>query len=48
MADVLQKVNNSNEYINGAAVVRSDKLGNIAKSGQTINDNTRMGSISRL
>ena len=46
MADVLQKVNNSNEYINGAAVVRSDKLGNVDKLAQTINDNTGIGSIS--
>lgn len=48
MADVLQKVNNSNEYINGAAVVRSDKLGNVDKLVQTINDNTGVGSISGI
>ena len=48
MADVLQKVNNSNEYINGAAVVRSDKLGNVDKLAQTINDNAGIGSISGI
>ena len=48
MADVLQKVNNSNEYINGAAVVRSDKLGNVDKLAQTINDNTGIASISGI
>ena len=48
MADVLQKVNNSNEYINGAAVVRSDKLGNVDKLAQTINDNNGIASISGI
>ena len=43
---ILQKVNNSNDYINGAAIVGADKVGNIEKLAQTINDNTGVGGIS--
>ena len=46
MADVLKKVNESNDYINGAAIVGADKVGNIEKLAQTINDNTGIGAIS--
>ena len=50
MADVLQKVNNSNDYINGAAIVTVTPLPNTAKArlSQTINDNTGIGSISGI
>ena len=48
MADVLQKVNNSNDYVNGAAIVTVTPLPNTAKTrlAQTINDNTGVGAIS--
>jgi len=45
---VLQKVISGNDYINGAAVVRSDKLGNVDKLAQTINDNTGITGINTI
>ena len=50
MADVLQKVNNSNDYVNGAAIVTVTPLPNTAKTrlAQTINDNTGISSISGI
>ena len=48
MADVLQKVNNSNDYVNGAAIVTVTPVPNTSKTrlAQTINDNTGVGAIS--
>jgi len=46
MADVLKKVIDANAYVNGAAIVGSDKVGNIEKLAQTINDNTGIAAIS--
>ena len=46
MADVLEKVITGNDYINGAAIVGADKVGNIEQLAQTINDNTGIGAIS--
>ena len=43
---ILQKVITGNDYINGAAIVGADKVGNIEKLAQTINDNTGIGGIS--
>ena len=45
---VLRKVISGNDYINGAAVVRSDKIGNIDKLAQTINDNTGIANINTI
>ena len=45
---VLRKVISGNDYINGAAVVRSDKLGNVDKLAQTINDNTGITGINTI
>ena len=45
---VLRKVISGNDYINGAAVVRSDKIGNIDKLAQTINDNTGFANINTI
>lgn len=45
---VLQKVISGNDYINGAAIVRSDKLGNVDKLAQTINDNTGITGIDTI
>ena len=42
----LQKVNNRHDYINGAAILGADKVGNIEKLAQTINDNTGIGALT--
>jgi hypothetical protein len=43
---ILQKVIDANAYVNGAAIVGSDKVGNIEKLAQTINDNTGIGALT--
>ena len=50
MADVLQKVNNSKDYINGAVIVTASPLPVVTgiRLSQTINDNAGIGSISGI
>ena len=45
---ILQKVITGNDYVNGAAIVRSDKLGNVDRLSQTINDNTGITGIDTI
>ena len=45
---ILQKAISGNDYINGAAIVGSDKVGNIEKLAQKINDNTGITGIDTI
>ena len=50
MPDVLQKVINANDYVNGAAVVTVTPLPNTANARlpQTINDNTGIAALTGI
>ena len=43
---ILQKAITGNDFINGAAILGADKVGNIEKLAQTINDNTGIGALT--
>ena len=48
MADVIKKVIEVNDYINGAVVTGVDKVGNKDTLPQEINDNVGIGGISGI